>query len=69
MNNICKIGLMPLLVFTVIAIGLFGISIVTTVVDVSGEKKVVINTDGNTDTIITEKWRNWSQCSNWNPRC
>jgi hypothetical protein len=39
MNNICKIGLMPLLVFTVIAIGLFGIFIVPTVLDVSGRKK------------------------------
>ena len=69
MNNICKIGLMPLLVFTVIAIGLFGIFIVPTVLDVSGGKKVVINTDGNTDTIITEKLSNWEQCSNWDPRC
>ncbi len=42
MNNIIKIGLMPLLVFTVIAIGLFGISIPPIVEDVSGGKKEVL---------------------------
>ena len=41
MNNIIKIGLMPLLVFTVIAIGLFGISIAPTVEVFAGKKGIM----------------------------
>ncbi len=41
MNNTMKIGLMPLLVFTVIAIGLFGISIDPTVEVFAGKKDVL----------------------------
>ena len=68
MNNIIKIGLMPLLVFTVIAIGLFGISIAPTVECFRRKKRsIVILREVTTATIsvkdITEK------CSNWDPRC
>ena len=58
---------MPLLVFTVIAIGLFGISTAPTVEDVFAEKKEVkmSNTEGSTATISvkdsTEKCSNWVQ--------
>ena len=42
MNNTMKIGLMPLLVFTVIAIGLFEISIAPTVEVFAGKKDVLV---------------------------
>jgi hypothetical protein len=42
MNNIIKIGLKPLLVFTVIAIGLLGISIPPTVEDVPEKKRSTV---------------------------
>jgi hypothetical protein len=43
---------MSLLEFTVISIGLFGISIASTVEDVfAGKKKEYCNTEGNTATI------------------
>jgi hypothetical protein len=41
MLSIIKIGLMPLLVFTVIAIGLFGISIAPTVEVFTGKKGIL----------------------------
>ena len=66
MNNIIKIGLMPLLVFTVIAIGLFGISIAPTV-EVFAGKKEYCKTEGSTATISGKD--STKKCSNWDPRC
>ena len=73
MNNIIKIGLMPLLVFTVIAIGLFGISIATYSRRCFRRKKrrtVILKENTATISVkdITEKCSNWIQC-NWDPGC
>ncbi len=67
MNNTMKIGLMPLLVFTVIAIGLFGISIAPTV-EVFAGKKDYCKTEGKVPLLSVGK-TGPEKCSNWDPRC
>jgi hypothetical protein len=70
MNNIVKTELLTL-VFTVIAIGFFGISTAPMVYDVFAEKHQQgknSNTDGNTATDSSPNKGN-EECTPWDPRC
>ena len=70
MNNVVKTGLLTF-VFTVIAIGLFGISTVSMVNDVLAEKDKQgkhSNTEGSTAINISSK-NGSEKCTSWDPRC
>ena len=70
MNNVVKIGLLTF-VFTVIAIGLFGISTVSMVNDVLAEKDKQgknSNTEGSTASSTSSK-NGSEKCTSWDPRC
>ena len=69
MNNVVKTGLLTF-VFTVIAIGLFGISTVSMVNDVLAEKDNQgkhSNTEGSTATSTLSK-NGSEKCTSWDPR-
>ena len=73
MNNIIKMGLLtPLLVFTMITIGLFGISKAPMMVnDVFAEKNKegkISNTDESTTVTISLKNSSEKKCSPLDPR-
>ena len=70
MNNVVKTGLLTF-VFTVIAIGLFGISTVSMVNDVLAEKDKQgknSNTEGSTASSTSSK-NGIEKCTSWDPRC